>query len=186
MFSEKALFDTQVDLVKAATVKSVSHLSESYRGDGDYLSMPWIYATVATLVGFVAHGLVVSQVLKPSTGNVQVDAGLADVVKVGTVLTVSQAINTAMAGQVDLSEQWMTSTGVTLAAFFAFHVAVAPYVPKVEGRQAMVMDLAKAAFTSVAVQFVRGEEMNTEYFMTLAATLAGFAIFHEVIYPRVF
>jgi len=186
MFSEKALFDTQVDVAKGATVGTVSQLVDSYRKGEETLPMSWVYATVATLVGFVAHGLVVSQVVKPSTGNTQVDAGLADVVKVGTVLSVSQAINTAMAGEVDFSEEWMTSTGMTLAAFFAFHVGVAPYVPQVEGRQAMVMDLAKAAFTSLAVQYVSGQEMNQEYLMTLAGTLLGFAVFHEVVNPRLF
>lgn len=186
MFSEKALFDTQVDVAKSATVNTVSHLSNSYRNGDEYFPMPWVYATMATLVGFVIHGLIVSQVIKPATGNEPVDAGLADVVKVGTVLTVSQAINSAMNGQVDFSEGWMTSTGMTLGAFFAFHVGVAPYLPKVEGRNAMILDLAKSAFTSLAVQYLSGQEMNQEYLLTLTGTLAGFVVFYEIIHPRLF
>lgn len=186
MFSEKALFDTQVDVAKASTVKTVSHLADSYRRGQAYMPTQWIYATVASLVGFVVHGLVVSQVVKPSTGNPQVDAGLADAVKVATILAVSQAINTAMKGQVDFSEQWMTTTGLTMAAFFAFHVGVAPRLPQMEGRQALVMDLAKAAFTSVVVQYMSGQALDQEYLLTLAGTLAGFTVFHEIVHPRVF
>lgn len=186
MFSEKALFDTQVDVAKAATTRTVSHLAGVYRKGDEVMPVEWVYATVATLVGFVVHGLVVSQVLKPSTGNVKVDAGLADVVKVGTVLAVSNAINTAMKGQVDFSDAWMRSTVMTLGAFFAFHVVVADQVPQVEGRQAMVMDLAKASFTSLAVQYLSGKAIDQEYLLTLAGTLAGFAVFHEVVHPRVF
>jgi len=186
MFSEKALFDTQVDLAKAGTVGATSHLLNSYRKGGEYFPMAWVYATIATLVGFVAHGLVVSQVIKPNTGNVSVDAGFADVIKVGTVLLVAEAINTGMKGNVELSESWMMSTGVTLAAFFAFHVAVAPYVPSVDGHQATVMDLAKAGFTTVVAHYVAGGVIDNEFMLSLASTLAGFAVFHEVIAPRVF
>lgn len=185
--SPKAVMDTHKDVLKAATVESVSHLAGVYRKGGDVMPTQWVYATVATLVGFVVHGLVVSQVLKPTTGNTKVDAGLADVVKVGTVLTVSQVINTAMTGSVDLSESWMRSTAMTLVAFFAFHTLVAEHVPSVEGYQATVMDLSKAAFTSVAVQYMSGASvMNQEYLLSLAGTLAGFAVYHELVHPRVF
>lgn len=186
MFSEKALFDTQVDLAKAGTVKSTSQLLDVYRKGGEYFPMAWVYATIATLVGLVVHGLVVSQVIKPSTGNVAVDAGLADVVKAGTVLLVAEAINTGMKGNVELSESWMMSTGITLAAFFAFHVVVAPYVPNVEGHQATVMDIAKAGFTTVAAHYVSGGVIDNEFMLSLAGTLVGFAVFHEVVAPRVF
>jgi hypothetical protein len=186
MFSEKALFDTQVDLAKAGTVASTSQLLNSYRKGGEYFPMAWVYATVATLVGFVVHGLIVSQVIKPNTGNMSVDSGLSDVVKVGTVLLVAEAINTGMRGDVELSESWMMSTGITLAAFFAFHVVVAPYIPSVEGHQATVMDVAKAGFTTVIAHYMAGGAMDNEFMLSLAGTLAGFAVFHEVVAPRVF
>ena len=185
MFSEKALLDTQADVAKAATAGTIAHLLESYRTGSDMFPNPWIYATVASLVGFVVHGLVVSQVVKPSTGNAQVDAGLADVVKVGTVLAVSQAINSAMAGGVAFPDSWMNSTAITLAAFFAFHVVAAPYVPEIPMLSSpATADVAKVTFTSLAIQYVSGGEVNTEYLISLAATLAGFVVFHEVVAPR--
>ena len=185
--SPKAVLDTQVDVAKATTVETVSHLAGVYRKGGEVMPTQWIFATVSLLVGFVVHGLVVSQVLKPSTGNAKVDAGLADAVKVGTVLTVSQVINTSMKGSVNLSDAWMKSTAMNLIAFFVFHVLVAERVPSVEGYQATVMDLAKVAFTSVAVQYMSGSSvMDQEYLLSLAGTLAGFAVYHELVHPRVF
>lgn len=186
MFSEKALFDTQVDVAKASTTSTIAHLADVYRKGTSAFPTSWMFATVASLVGFVIHGLVVSQVIRPTTGYPTVDAGLADVVKIGTVLTVSQAINTAMTGQMEFSSGWMTSTAMTLGAYFAFHTAVAPYVPQVQGRQALVMDLAKAAFTSMAVQYLSGRAIDREYLMSLGGTLLGLTVFHEVVYPRVF
>ena len=186
MFSEKALFDTQVDVAKAGTVNTISHLSDTFRNSGEYLNYGWIQATVAALVGFVIHGLIVSQVIKPSTGNKGVDAGLADVVKVGTVMMVSQIINTSMAGGIELSEAWMRTSAITLVAFFVFHVAIASSVPEVEGYQATVMDIAKVTFTSAAVHFISGQPFNREYGLSLAGVVGGFAIYHEIVHPRVF
>lgn len=186
MFSEKALLDTQVDVAKAATVNTVSHIANTYRKGGQYFPEQWIQATIATLVGFVAHGLVVSQVIKPKTGNAGVDAGLADVVKIGTVLAVSQAINSARTGPIDFPNAWVASTLTTLAAFFVFHVAVAKHIPNVEGHQNTVMDMSKVVFTSVAAQFVAGLPMDKDFFLTLGGTVAGFAVFSEVVQPRVF
>lgn len=188
MFSEKAMFDTQMDVAKVATAQTVSHVADTYRTGGELLNQAWVQSTVALLVGFVVHGLVVSQVVKPSTGNAKVDAGLADVVKVGTALTVAQVVNaTLKGGEVNLSNEWMQSTAMTLAAFFAFHVVVADYVPSVEGHQATVMDLAKVAFTSMGARYLAGGDlMDNEYLMSLAGTMAGFAVFHEVVRPRLF
>lgn len=182
------MFDTQVDVAKVATAQTVSHLSDSFRTGQEMFNQSWVQSTVALLVGFVVHGLIVSQVVKPSTGNAKVDAGLADVVKVGTALTVAQVVTSQMkGGDIELSNEWMQSTAMTLAAFFAFHVVVADYVPTVEGHQATVMDMAKVAFTSMAARYLAGGNlMDNEYLMSLAGTLLGFGVFHEIVRPRVF
>lgn len=186
MFSEKALFDTQTDLAKITSAETLGHIANIARKGGELMSNKWVLSTVATLVGFVVHGLLVSQMVKPTTGNVNVDAGLADVVKVGTVLTVANAINTGMNGRVQFSEEWMKSTAITVAAFFAFHVLVADFVPVVEGRQALVMDVAKVSFTSVAIQLLSGKQLDVDYLISVAGTLSGFVVFHELIHPRFF
>ena len=104
MFSEKALFDTQVDVAKASTVGVVSQVANSLRTGAAMFPTQWVNATVATLVGFVAHGLVVSQMVKPSTGNAQVDAGLADALKVATVLAVANVVTTGILYLVESSK----------------------------------------------------------------------------------
>lgn len=183
MFSEKALFDTQVDVAKASTVGVISQVANSLRTGTAMFPSAWVNATVATLVGFVAHGLVVSQMVKPSTGNAQVDAGLADALKVATVLAVANVVTTGMAGQVTFSDRTMTTIAMTAAAFFAFHVVVAPRLPVVEGQQATVVDVAKAAATTVAVQLVSGGSLDQEFLMNLTGTLAGFVAFNQVVAP---
>lgn len=186
MFSEKRLFDTQFEVARAGTVDVVENVFNSQFLGTELLSEAWIQATLASLVGFVVHGLIVTQVLSPSTGNVHVDTGLKDVIKVGTVLTVSQAINSSLKGNAEFSEQWMTSTAMNLAAFFAFNVAVNPYLPVIQGHQATVVDMAKAVFTSVSVRYFSGQEMDNEYMISLAGTVLGFAVYHELVHPRLF
>ena len=183
MFSEKTLFDTQVDVAKASTVGVVSQVANSLRTGAEMFPTQWVNATIATLVGFVAHGLVVSQMVKPSTGNAQVDAGLADALKVATVLAVANVVSTARAGQITFTDRTMTTIAMTAAAFFAFHVVVAPRLPVVEGQQATVVDVAKAAATTVAVQLVSGGTLDQEFLMNLAGTLAGFVAFNQVVAP---
>jgi hypothetical protein len=188
MFSEKALFDTQVDVAKASTVSATSRAWDAYRrGEATYFPQEWILATVATLVGLVVYGLVVSQAVKLSVGNPGMDAGIADAIKVATVSVASVLVPALYSGSaIEFSQAWMMSTAMTMAGFFAFNVVVAPYIPRVDGHQATVTDLAKAAFTTAAVRYLQGGQFDNEFVMSLAGTLAGFALFHEVVAPRVF
>lgn len=187
MFSEKALFDTQVDVGRAATVNTVSHVMDTYRLGGKYINMQWVYMTVATLVGFVAHGLVVSQLVKPSTGNAKVDAGLTDVVKFGTVLSVSHVLMQLVNGrEISFSQEWMKSTGITLAGFFVFHYLIADMIPTVEGHQMTIMNASKAVFTSVVAQLLTGQSLDQNYLMSLGGVVAGFVLFDELVHPNVF
>lgn len=186
MFSEKALLDTKVDVAKMGTMYTTSHVWDSYRKKQPYLPEPWVYATVAALVGFVLHGLVVSQYVNISTGNPGVDAGIRDVVKVGTALMTQQAILSAMKGKVEFPDAWVTSTAVALAGFFAFNAVVVQHLPQIEGKQAVVTDMAKATFTSAVSHYFAGGQFNEEFFMSTAGVVAGFAAYHEIVAPRLF
>lgn len=184
MFSEKALFAAQSDAAKASTVGLVSQVSESLRNGSEMFPTAWVYSTVATIVGFVAHALVVEPNVRPSTGNAKLDAGLADGLKVATVLAVANAVTTGMNGKVSFSDEVLTNMGVNAAAFCAFHVLVAPHLPTVAGHQNSVVDAAKSVFTTTAVHLAMGGEINQEFVLSTASVAAGFVIYNKVVAPR--
>lgn len=186
MFSEKALFDTQVDVAKHGTSLLTSHLTETYRHGGEYLSRQWIITTMITLIGFVVYGLVVKQLIPVNVANPRVKAGLDDVLKMGTVLIVSQVVTSHMAGRVNFPDAWLNVTAVILAAFFLFHVVVAPQLPVVRGYQATIMDVAKFGLVSTAAHYYVGGRFNEDFLVSLGGILGGFVLFHEVLAPRLF
>ena len=187
MFTEERLLGMTDDLMKNATVMGVENMGKSYMTGSDFLTNEFIISTIATLVGFVVYHLLVVDVIKPSTGNSKLDTGLIDGFKLLSILFVSQTLVSGLKGEINYSDSWIQSTLVSSASFVAFHTFVADKLPQVEGRQALVMDISKVALSMIAVQYMSGGDvMDIDYLISLAVTLSGFVLYHEVVHPRVF
>lgn len=189
MFSEERLFNLNSDLAKQLTVSSVQDVGDSFILGNDLLSTRFITTTVASLVGIVVYHLIVSERIQPETGNEKLNVGLQDALKMITILFISQTINTGLKGDIDYNDEWIQSTLVSGGSLVAFHTLVADMLPKVEGKQKLIMDLGKVTFSTMMVQYMSGGDIvDMDYLISLIVTLIGFVVYHELVVnvPRLY
>ena len=176
---------TKYDLTLAATFLVVSNLGEKYLLDTPLLDEKWQKLALATLIGFAAHGLLTNKLSAYLNDRFKVvsensKAAVYDIVKFSTVFVAQQVLVQYMEGRpINLNDKrWQLVSALVIAGYVLFDLFVKDSMPNVDKQQPLVNDLVKVSMGALlAAHFAQGG-INETNLKSLAALLAGFAVFH--------
>ena len=176
---------TKYDLTLAATFLVVSNIGERYLLNTDLMDQKWQKVALATLIGFAAHGLLTNKLSTFINDKFKIVSGSSkaavyDIVKYSTVFVCQQALVQYMDEKpIDLSDvKWQLVSALVIAGFVLFQLFIKDVLPKVGENQPLLDDLVKISMgTLLAAHFAQGG-VNERNLKSLAALLAGYAVFH--------
>ena len=184
--SPKDIQVAKVDVTLAATVAVVSALvSQQLLKTGSF-DDKWQAFSLATIIGFAFHALVthnLSSVVSEqlNVDNVGMNKSVYDLFKFGTVfLSQKYVYGMITSTPVVLDEKWMMESGLTIAGYSMFNVAVEQMMPQVGEHQALINDLVKVSMGELLARFIVDKSITQDHIMKLLSTLAGFTAFHLV------
>ena len=184
MISPNDIKVTKTDLTLFSTVLVVSNLINSQLTKSALFDEAWMNLAVATLLGVALHGLLTNKVSAMVNSNLKeasagVKQAIYDVVKFGTIFASQRAIVSYMEGkQIVFDREWMMNSGLIIAGYGLYSIAVANMMPKVGAlHQPFLNDVVKVSMGALLANFVMDGTVNQSHLTALAVTLAGFAVF---------
>jgi hypothetical protein len=183
LFSPKEIQLTKIDLTLWTTILVISNYLISTQTNVPAFDKKWQLFALATLLGFVLHGLLVSKVT-PSLTNLTPDTNtknaIVDVVKFGTVFATRKALIDYFNNQpINLGEtEWMTETGLTLGGYAIFHIVARDMLPNLGAHFQMGSDLVEFSMGYLLAKFVMTGTITEPNLYELGSYLAGFAAYY--------
>ena len=184
--SPKDIQVAKVDVTLGATVAVVSALVSQQLLKTKGFTEEWKAMSLATVIGFAVHALVTHNLSSVVSGQLNVDnegmnKSVYDLFKFGTVFLSQKYVYGMITNTpVVLDEKWMMESGLTIAGYSMFNVAVEKMMPQVGQHQALVNDLVKVSMGELLAKFIIDKAITQEHIMKLISTLAGFTAFHLV------
>lgn len=177
---------TKNDVTLAATVVVVSNLVSNQLSKTPLFNEEWKNVSLATVIGFAIHGLVthhlstmVNEQLELTERGMQ--QSVYDLFKFGTVFLSQKYVTAYLTNTTAvLDEKWMMNSGLTIAGYALFNTMVEDNMPSFGKNQALANDLVKVSMGALLANLVVDKQINEAHLMSLAATLAGFTVFHLV------
>ena len=173
---------------KVGTMLLVSHVLEIYiqkKGEG-LMNQKWVQASLFTLIGFSAYDVIVKRIVSVKMENKDLEVAINNAVNVGTMLTVSRALEGLMGPTktINFDEEWMKSSLYTILGFAAYDLVTKKFLPTVPEKYAIAMHTVSQFGTMFIVsRLLANKPLDEQYLKSSSYVLAGFAIYDMIVGP---
>lgn len=184
-------FDMQLaktDVIMMATVFIIQHLLDSqvHPSYPKLFNDKWMKITVASLLGFILHGLitnkisgVVNQTL--NVHNTGMKNAIFDIVKFGTVFIVAEVVSAQLIGRdMDFGVKWQMASGLRIAAYCTFDL-IESSLPKVGNMQPLYNLLIKVGSGELLAHLVSDGTLSNNNLYSTISLLTGFAVYDLIV-----
>jgi hypothetical protein len=185
MISPNDIQVTKTDLGLFSTILVITNLVNHQLRKTPLLDDDWKNLSVATLVGVVVHSLLTNRLsagLKEhlNSDDSGVNMAIYDLVKFSTIFGAQKLVVSHLEGKKpDFDQEWLMRSGLTIAGYGAFSIAVQSMMPKVNSKyQPLLDDLVKISMGSLLANYAVEGTITHTRFMELIGLLASFVVFH--------
>ena len=185
MISPNDIQVTKTDLGLFSTILVITNLVNHQLRKTPLLDDDWKNFSIATLVGVVVHSLLTNKLssgLKEhlNSNDSGINMALYDLVKFSTIFGAQKLVVSHLEGnKPDFDQEWLMRSGLTIAGYGAFSIAVQSMMPKVNSKyQPLLDDLVKISMGGLLANFILDGTITNDRFKELIGLLASFVIFH--------